>query len=287
MRSRALVIRSFLGEPLRLARIRSHINMNEPIRSLLVKWKPMRLTYGHCTNCDARISDVQLGWFSPEAHAIRCAACGVPRLLPEQPTEAESQLRQDNAIAGSAAFREWQKSRDPTWRRGAIGEYRTAQFLKKYLREDAMVLHDRALPDSPANVDHIVVAPSGVWIIDAKNWSGVLNYRPEGHGRFRERLFVDGVDKTYKVEAVYDAVLPIAQMLMGFEPPIHPAVVFVSPEYKFRMGLRLKIRGPIRHDGVLLGDAWGLTKRMNKPGLIDKDRIQSIHELLASKMPSR
>lgn len=252
-----------------------------------MKWKPLRLTYGTCVSCGARIADAQEGWYSPDAHEIRCAACGVPDPSSEQPLTNESPSRGNSPIAGSAAFREFQRSRDTTWRRGAIGEYRTAQFLKKHLRDEAMVLHDRALPDSKANVDHIVIAPSGVWIIDAKNWRGVLGYHAEGHGRLRERLFVDGVDTTHKVEAVYDAVLPIAQILNGIDPPLHPAVVFVSPEYTFRMGLRLKTRGPIRHDGVLLGDAWGLTKEMNKPGLLGTDTIQRVDELLATTLPPR
>jgi hypothetical protein len=53
------------------------------------------------------------------------------------------------------------------------------------------------------------------------------------------------------------------------------------------MGLRLKTRGPIRHDGVLLGDAWGLTKEMNKPGLLGTDTIQRVDELLATTLPPR
>ena len=82
-------------------------------------------------------------------------------------------------------------------------------------------------------------------------------------------------------------MLPVAQILSVIDPPLHPAVAFVSPEYTFRMGLRLKTRGPIRHDGVLLGDAWVLTKRINKPGPLDRDQIERIDRMLATQLPPR
>ena len=37
----------------------------------------------------------------------------------------------------------------------------------------ALVLHDRLIrAGSAANIDHVVVTPGGVFIIDAKNWYG-------------------------------------------------------------------------------------------------------------------
>lgn len=35
-----------------------------------------------------------------------------------------------------------------------------------------MVFHDLALPGSPANVDHLVIGPTGVFVIDSKQWIG-------------------------------------------------------------------------------------------------------------------
>jgi hypothetical protein len=35
-----------------------------------------------------------------------------------------------------------------------------------------VVLHDRAIPGCPGNVDHLLVGPTGVFVVDSKLWSG-------------------------------------------------------------------------------------------------------------------
>ncbi|WP_434593367.1 nuclease-related domain-containing protein [Streptomyces sp. A5-4] len=58
------------------------------------------------------------------------------------------------------------------WAAGAVGEKATAARLKPLVREGWTVLHDRALPTGNANVDHLLVSPSGVVIVlDSKKWS--------------------------------------------------------------------------------------------------------------------
>lgn len=56
------------------------------------------------------------------------------------------------------------------WLKGADGEWRLAQRLNRDLAGEAAVLHDRSRPGSRADIDHLVVAASGVWTIDAKNY---------------------------------------------------------------------------------------------------------------------
>ena len=54
------------------------------------------------------------------------------------------------------------------WRHGAEGERRTARLLAPLERRGYQVFHDLAVPGSAANVDHVVVGPSGVYVIDSK-----------------------------------------------------------------------------------------------------------------------
>jgi hypothetical protein len=61
---------------------------------------------------------------------------------------------------------------ETVWARGAGGEEHIAKFLAKYLNDGVIRLHDRRIPRSRANIDHIAVAPSGVWVIDAKRYKG-------------------------------------------------------------------------------------------------------------------
>jgi hypothetical protein len=72
------------------------------------------------------------------------------------------------------------------WRRGAVGERRTARLLGQLERHGWAVLHDLAVPGSPANLDHLVIGPGGVFVIDSKHYRGRLRLDPTGrlwHGR--------------------------------------------------------------------------------------------------------
>jgi Nuclease-related domain len=66
------------------------------------------------------------------------------------------------------------------WRRGAVGERRTAHLLAALERQGWAVLHDLAVPCSRANIDHLVIGPGGVFVIDSKQYRGRLQLDPSG-----------------------------------------------------------------------------------------------------------
>jgi hypothetical protein len=73
------------------------------------------------------------------------------------------------------------------WRRGAAGERRTARLLEPLERQGWAVLHDLAVPGSQANIDHLVIGPGGVFVVDSKQYRGRLQLDPSGrlwHGRY-------------------------------------------------------------------------------------------------------
>jgi len=72
------------------------------------------------------------------------------------------------------------------WRQGAAGERRTARLLGPLERHGWAVLHDLAVPGSRANIDHLVIGPGGVFVIDSKQYRGRLQLDSSGrlwHGR--------------------------------------------------------------------------------------------------------
>jgi hypothetical protein len=82
------------------------------------------------------------------------------------------------------------------WRRGAAGERRTARLLERLTRDGYVVFHDLAIPGSPANVDHLVIGPSGVFVIDSKQWSGTVHQGADGlawHNHYRLDRTLDTV----------------------------------------------------------------------------------------------
>jgi hypothetical protein len=73
------------------------------------------------------------------------------------------------------------------WRRGAVGERRTARLLAGLEPYGWAILHDLAIPGSRANIDHLAIGPGGVFVIDSKQYRGRLQVDPSGrlwHGRY-------------------------------------------------------------------------------------------------------
>jgi hypothetical protein len=82
-------------------------------------------------------------------------------------------------------FRVSQDARN--WQRGARGERRTARQLNRLARHGWVMFHDLAIPNSRGNVDHLVIGPAGVFLVDSKNWRGQLVFAPDGtlwHGSY-------------------------------------------------------------------------------------------------------
>src|SRR6266545_5847721 len=68
-----------------------------------------------------------------------------------------------------------------TWQRGAAGERHTARLLDRLTRDGFVVFHDLAVPgNTRANVDHLAIGPTGVFVIDSKQWTGQVHQSVDG-----------------------------------------------------------------------------------------------------------
>src|SRR5213595_3186559 len=131
-------------------------------------------------------------------------------------------------------------SNDPqstrAWRTGSVGEERLARFFARELPKSAIALHDRRIPGSRANIDHVVVAPSGVWVIDAKLYEGKVERRTLGPIWRRElAVFVGGRNRTKVIHGMprqVDAVrAAIAFDPLADEIAVTPTVCFVASDW--------------------------------------------------------
>lgn len=91
------------------------------------------------------------------------------------------------------------------WERGAEGEQAVARALAA-LPEGWIALHDLAWPGRPkANIDHVVIGPGGVFVVDAKNWSGRVEVRDQvlsQNGRRRESAVASAAAAALAVQAI-------------------------------------------------------------------------------------
>jgi hypothetical protein len=107
------------------------------------------------------------------------------------------------------------------WRRGAAGERRTARLLAPLERRGWAVLHDLAIPGTQANIDHLVIGPGGVVVMDSKQYRGRLRLDGYGmvwHGR---HLLVSALRKVLWEADQADEVLGIADVQVAAVVAVH------------------------------------------------------------------
>lgn len=164
------------------------------------------------------------------------------------------------------------------WKVGAEGERRVAEVLAE--AQGVEVLHDRRIPSSQANIDHIAIGPSGVFVIDAKKYSGAVEVRDVGSlFRADERLYVNGRDRTKLVDGVLWQVEVVRTALSDefADVDVHGVLCFIGCEW----GLIMR-RKCIK--GVTALWPRALPDQVSAPGPLD-ERVAVIAEHLRCQLP--
>lgn len=258
--------------------------------------KRMRLRYaGTCRLCARELSAGEEAVYERRSKTVRCVDCAV------------GTTKSDPGSAGASARREYERRRDnreqrirsdhpklgglilaltgdpqstKAWERGAVGEELTARRLTD-LSDAFRALHDRGIQGTRANIDHIVIGPTGVWVIDAKRYVGKRPaLRVEG-GIIRPRvesLRIGGRDGTKLIRGVQSQVERVTAALGEAAPPVTGVLCFLEADWPL-------IGGSFSVDGVHVLCPRLLIQRMTDapPQLIDVDLI---HTELARAFPS-
>lgn len=175
----------------------------------------MRLRYaGVCRICTAELPAKAEAIYERTTKTVRCLSHEDAPVLVTAPEPDDALTPIDIGIPGASARREFERrqakrekrireknpklgglilalSDDPqsttSWKTGAVGEERVGQRLNELATDSLRVLHDRRIPGSRANVDHLVVTPNGVFVVDPKRYAGRPHLRVEG-GLVRPRV---------------------------------------------------------------------------------------------------
>lgn len=111
------------------------------------------------------------------------------------------------------------------WERGADGEAATARALDALPSSEWTVFHDVRWPGRQrANIDHVAVGPGGVFVIDAKNWSGSVRVDDNvlrQNGRQRETAVVGAAEAGLAIASMGTAARQCA---------VTPVLCFVRDE---------------------------------------------------------
>jgi Nuclease-related domain len=166
---------------------------------------------------------------------------------------------------------------EQVWERGARGEERLAASLAKRCQNGVLVLHDRRMPGGRANIDHLAVAPSGVWVIDAKRYRGRVAVSAPLFGR--AKLMIAGRAKSALADGLAKQVDAVRACVNEHrnDVPVHGAMCFIDGD--------LPILRTLTFQGWPLLHLKALAKRLNATGLLDATSIRDLASSLAQHLP--
>ena len=264
-----------------------------------------------CQACETALEVGTLALWDAAAKTVTCLACLGEETL-AAPAEAEPKPLERGTPGASAQRRfdslhdkrerqaraSWGRfsglylalTSDPqsttAWAEGSEGERRLGAFLER-LNDEAstIVLHDRRIPGTKTNIDHIAITRSGgVWAIDAKNYAGMVQSIDRGGWLSTDlRLYVGERDCT-KLLAGANKQAEAIQAALGqpvieeFAVQVRSALCFVKAEWEL-------FAKPFQLEGVWVGWAGALAERLGKPGDLEPEHLLTLAKRVADALP--
>ncbi|MCU1492552.1 MAG: hypothetical protein JWO62_316 [Acidimicrobiaceae bacterium] len=276
----------------------------------------MALRYaGTCRICGQGLAKGERAYWDAAAKTVSCLTCAAtdeanPEILDSTAARPEPVASSDFGIAGRSAQREYERRTSKrnklvrgahpiiggailaafdapqtttSWGGGAIGEVTVGGRLDTLKSAGVVAVHDRLIPGSRANIDHIAVAPSGIYVIDAKRYRGQVSTRKTGWllGDSVTHLYVGRRDQTERAASVSRQAKVVSTALEGLAEaanvPIEPMLVFVDAEWRW-------FADPFHVDHVWVGWPKAMAKRVGRPGPLDEATVLAIAGTLAKAL---
>jgi hypothetical protein len=169
------------------------------------------------------------------------------------------------------------------WEIGARGEEKLARALADL--DGVRILNDRRVPGTKGNIDHIVIAPAGVFVVDAKHYVGRIRVRNRGWFlRPDYRLYVGRRDRSHlaeglgwQVEAVHTALRSA-----GIEPlpSVTPVLCFVDGDWPL-------LSPPDSFAGARLESERSIRKLITASSELDDATVERLFRVLGAALPSK
>lgn len=168
-----------------------------------------------------------------------------------------------------------QPQHEVAFRRGALGEAAVAESLERRTADSATVLlHDRLMPGGHGNIDHLAVAPTGIFVIDAKDWQGQVRVATPLFGK--SKLLIAGRDCTKLIDGLDRQVAAVA-MARPERWPVQGVLCFTRAD--------LPLFGTTKMRSHLLLYRSALAKRLNARGAFSASEIEATALALATAFP--
>ncbi len=169
---------------------------------------------------------------------------------------------------------------------GALGEERLAARLQQDCAQDVLFLHNRKLGRGrrDGDIDHIAIAPSGVYLIDAKRYPD-RKVRVERRGGLVRpatvHLMIGGRDKSKLLDGCEKQVAALGEALSDYPDA---SSVKVSAVLCF-IDADLPVFGKMAARGVPLLGPKATVKLLRTPGPLDAAARKALHHHLGFMLP--
>ena len=253
-----------------------------------------------CVVCGSPLLVGTEAWWDATARAVTCTSC-------KKATAEPTPLQREVGQAGASAAREHQRRKhqreartrkahprigglllalrnapqhEEAFRRGELGEQAVASFLQQRTAGGpTIILHDCGMPGGRGNIDHLAIAPIGVFVIDAKNYKGKVSVSNPLFAA--PKLLIAGRDRAKLVDGLDRQVAAVRQALganAASHVPVHGALCFTATA-------DLPLLGTPTIRGHLLLYRKALAKRLNADGPLRPPVIAALAKALAAALP--
>ncbi|MFL5927192.1 MAG: nuclease-related domain-containing protein [Gaiellaceae bacterium] len=265
--------------------------MEKPPRKLRIRYP------ASCVACGIALSKGAEAIWDPVAKTVTCLACAPDQEVTSgeagESAAAEGKRRVDRRVEDvrrkygdhAAAVAEKMAARDAeaTWGKGSEGESRLAAFVAREVGDRVVALHDRLIPGTRGNIDHLFVAPTGVWVVDAKAYKGKVVRREVGPlWRRDHEVFVGGRNRTNLangVERQLAAVLAAVRSDGSLnEVGVYGALCFLDSEWSL-------LDFPFSVGKVWVTHPGALRKQLRKSGSLARETMERVARRLELSLP--
>ena len=255
-----------------------------------------------CVCCGAALAAGTAAWWDPEARTVTCATCQDSPDRSSIPAQGPLQL----GDPGASLVREYERRKryreqrtreahprigglllalrsapqhESAFHQGAVAERAVADSLAIRTDSDRVITpHNRRMPSGRGDIDHLAIAPTGVWVIDTKDWNGKVDIRSPWLGE--SRLLIGGRDCTKLIDGLERQIAAVRAALDGSgydEMKVQGALCFTKADPPFLRTQTLR--------GHLLLYRRALAKRLNADGPVSSVSIEQLGRHLGTLLP--
>jgi len=261
--------------------------------------RKLRLRYpASCVICGIALSKGAEAVWDPTAKTVTCLACSPGHEIAAgaagESAASEGKRRADRLVgdirrrygdhAAVVAEKMAAQEVEATWGKGSDGESRLASFIAREVGNQVIPLHDRLIPGTRGNIDHLFVARTGVWVVDAKAYKGKVVQRDVGPiWRRDHEVYVGGRNRTSLARGVEHQISAVLAAVRSDESlvdvDVYGALCFLDSEW----GL---FDSPFSVGKVWVTYPGALRKQLKKSGPVPRETMERVARRLDLSLPS-